>query len=161
LSSSRWLLLLLLLLVLKNVAVAAACKLQKKKSVSWASVTYYGRCADCLDFGQLTLWAGLSRALAAKLAASIGKEGISGAHRSHDCTVMLCTKCINIIDQDFMRPCHAECFTVTAAGRSVDPAAVPRWYKGGAYFTHLRGFREHAAQLVMTIDIVQSFCARF
>jgi hypothetical protein len=66
---------------------------------------------------------------------------------------MLCTKCIKIINKDVTRPFRAEGPTATAAGRSVDPAAVPRWYKGGANFTPLGGFREHAAHSVMVIDI--------
>jgi hypothetical protein len=42
---------------------------------------------------------------------------------------VLYTKCIKNIYKGVMRPIHAESFDVTAAGRSVDPAAVPRWYK--------------------------------
>jgi hypothetical protein len=69
----------------------------------------------------------------AKVAAGLrGKEGNSGVPRSPAFTALLCTKCTKTINEDVMRPFHAECFVATAAGWPVDPAAVPRWYKGGA-----------------------------
>jgi hypothetical protein len=67
------------------------------------------------------------------------------------------TTCIKNIYEVVMRPVYAESFDVTEAGRSVDPADVPRWYKGGAYCTPLRFSSGDAARLVMIIDIKNRF----
>jgi hypothetical protein len=85
------------------------------------------------------------------------REGNSGGHRSHACTAVMCTKCIKTINTDVMRLFHGESVTATAAGMSVDPAAVPKYHKGGAYFIPLRGFRGHAAHIVLVADIDKSF----
>jgi hypothetical protein len=73
---------------------------------------------------------------------------------------VLCPKCINITSQGVERHFHADCFTVTAADRPLEPAAVPRWYKAGAYCTPLRFLSGDVARSVIVIDIVKTFCAR-
>jgi hypothetical protein len=54
-----------------------------------------------------------------------GMEGNSGGHRSHACTVVLYTKRLEMINM-VLSVFHAEFRSVTAAGRPLDPAAVPR-----------------------------------
>jgi hypothetical protein len=82
--------------------------------------------------GAQTIHAYAGQVTASPVTCLRGKEGNSGGHRSHAYTAMLCTRCVTLINMVVMSLFHAECFTVTAAGRPLHPAAVPRWYKGGA-----------------------------
>jgi hypothetical protein len=89
-----------------------------------------------------------------------GKVGDSGGHRSPTFAAVLYTKCTNIINKGVMSLFRAIICSVTAAGRPLDPAAVHRWYRGGAYSTPLAIPPGTAAYFVIVIDIRKLFCAR-
>jgi hypothetical protein len=57
-----------------------------------------------------------------------GHQGLQGDSRVTEALIAQLRCAINAcetIDKGAMRPCHAQCF----ASRSVNPAAVPRYYK--------------------------------
>jgi hypothetical protein len=61
-----------------------------------------------------------------------GKEGNSGGARKAGYTAMLCTKSINMVDNDVIKQLWTEYPAVEAPRTVIGTASVNRWHKGGA-----------------------------